>query len=90
VPLVIRQTRLRGLGRTLTPGPIKGPTPGVLLPEHQIPDGGGSDWVAISDEDRGTCTETMLRRSDCSLKPMPIVGGMVALGIVAGLMLRGR
>ena len=89
MPLVIRQTRLRGLGRTLTPGLIKGPRPGVVLPEHQIPEGGGGGGSNGYYPPPDDCTETLLRKADCSLKPMPIVGGMVALGIVAGLMLRG-
>jgi hypothetical protein len=84
MPLVIKHHPVHRLGQ-LTPGLIKGPSTGVVLPEHRLPEGGGGGGYVPPTDD---CVESILRKPDCSLKPMPIVGGMVALGIVAGLLLR--
>lgn len=78
----------------LTVGPIKGPAPAVLIqPQTTVPQGGGgtapddSTWTLAPPADSG-CKESFIRNADCSLKPVPIVGGLVALGIAAGLLLR--
>jgi hypothetical protein len=81
----------------LTVGPVKGPAPAVLIkPETMAPQGGGGSGYP---DGSGTpmppdypsaayCEESIIRKADCSLKPIPIVGGLVAAGIIAGLLLR--
>jgi hypothetical protein len=47
------------------------------------------DGEVIIDQGFQVCEETMFRRADCSMKALPIVGGLVAGAVILGMLARG-